>query len=95
MTFGGDGVARGACNRKADDVVLSNGNYGACDYANACAETGTKTRTNRVCVRGVEDRPTSRTIGFSVIGIPKGVIVLTPPSPAVMGCAPIVLTKSL
>ena len=40
-------------NRDTDATVLFEGQYGACAYGDACIETGTKTRTNSVCVGGV------------------------------------------
>ncbi|MEE2789704.1 MAG: SUMF1/EgtB/PvdO family nonheme iron enzyme [Myxococcota bacterium] len=42
------------CDRPTDNLTIDVGPYGACAYLSDCAQTGTKTRTKRVCFGGVE-----------------------------------------
>ena len=42
------------CNRVTNDLKIETGEYGQCEYADACTEQGTKSRTNRVCFGGVQ-----------------------------------------
>ena len=61
------------CNELADGATIAEGDFGDCVFANECAESGTKSRTDTVCTNGIA---TDTTVTADCTRETDGVVVL-------------------